>query len=152
MILVGMSDDRAAAADAALEAALTASGARDPREFYRERLRELKRASPGEYESAVAYYRDTLIPEVAAGEGDPLHAWTEYGRRLAAALAPGRTVGVDETGLAHEYQGPERDRLVLHLPHANGARALLVGLPPSLTPAQRATYDVLVDGKQRSSG
>ena len=144
-----MSDDLTAQADRALEAALTASGARDPREFYRERLRELKRVSPEAYQSAVAYYTETLIPQVAGGARDPLEAWTEYGRRLAAALAPGRTVGIDESGRAHPWEGSERDRLVLHLPDRTGARALLVGLPPALSDAQRATYDVLVAGKQR---
>ena len=144
-----MTESQTAEADRALEAALAASGARDPREFYRERLRELKRVSPEAYQSAVAYYTETLIPEVAARQRDPLEAWTEYGRRLAAALAPGRTVGVDETGRAHPWERHEPDRLVLHLPDEKGARALLVGLPPELSDAQRATYDVLVAGKQR---
>jgi hypothetical protein len=144
-----MTDSLTGAADQALEAALAKTGARDPREFYRERLRELKRARPQEYESAVAYYSDTLIPEVASGDRDALEAWTEYGRRLAVALAPGRTVGIDESGRAHPWEGWERDRLVLHLPDEVGARALLVGLPPTLSDAQRATYDVLVAGKQR---
>lgn len=144
-----MTDSLTAEADRALEAALAASGARDPREFYRERLRELKRASADAYQTAVAYYTETLLPEVAGGERDPLEAWTEYGRRLAAALAPGRTVGIDETGRAHPWERYEPDRLVLHLPDEKGARALLVGLPPSLSDAQRATYDVLVAGKQR---
>lgn len=147
-----MSSDTLAAADKALEDAIAATGARDPREFYRERLRELKRVNPSEYETAVAYYRDTLVPEVAAGERDPLEAWMEYGRRLAASLAPGRTVSIDASGLAHEYRGPEPDRLLLHLPSEKGARALLVGLPPELSPAQRATYDVLVEGRQRAAG
>jgi len=146
-----MSDNLAAAADKALESALAEAGARDPREFYRERLRELKRADQGAYETAVAYYRDTLIPEVAGGERDPLDAWTEYGRRLAAALSPGRTVSVDDTGLAHEYRGPARNHLVLHLPDGKGTKALLVGLPGTLSPAQRATYAVLVEGKQKSA-
>lgn len=147
-----MSEDLAAQADVVLEAALEAAGARDPREFYRERLRDLKRADPDAYESAVSYYRETLIPRVASGDVDPLAAWTEYGRRLAAALAPGRTVSVDGTGLARDYGEEEvPDQLVLHLPHEKGARALLVGLPPSLTPAQHATYRVLVDGKQRAN-
>lgn len=146
-----MSDAQAAAADEALETALASAGARDPREFYRERLRELKQENPDEYETAVAYYRDTLIPAVAEGSTEPLEAWTEYGRRLAAALAPGRTVSVDGTGLAHEYNGPEADRLVLHLPDEKGGRAILVGLPPSLSTAQRATYDVLVKGKQKAA-
>lgn len=145
-----MSDDLSARADARLEAALAEAGARDPREFYRERLRDLKKANPDGYAQAVAYYRDTLIPQVASGEGDPLAAWTEYGRRLAEAVVPGRTVAVDDTGRAHPYRSPApRDRLVLHLPEAKGSRALLVGLPAELTPAQRATYDVLVSGKQK---
>jgi hypothetical protein len=151
MIVHAMSEDLTAKADAALEAALEAVGARDPREFYRERLRDLKGADPDAYESAVAYYKETLIPGVAAGDADPLRAWTEYGRRLASALAPGRTVTVDATGLAHEYEDAELDGLVLHLPDERGGRALLVGLPPSLTPAQRATYRVLVEGKQRAA-
>lgn len=144
-----MTDSLTEAADKALEAALATSGARDPREFYRDRLREIKRARPEAYESAVAYYTDTLLPQVAGGERDPLEAWTEYGRRLAVALAPGRTLGIDETGRAHPWEGRERGRLVLHLPDEKGARALLVGLPPTLSDAQRATYDVLVAGKQR---
>ena len=37
--------------------------------------------------------------------------------------------------------------LILHLPEKG--RALLVALPPSLSSAQRATYDVLVAGKQK---
>ena len=148
-VIVGDMSDVQAAADKALEESLAETGARDPREFYRERLKELKRVDGSAYETAVAYYRDTLIPEVANGERDALDAWTEYGRRLAVALAPGRTISVDATGLAHEYSGPERDRLVLHLPDDKGARALLVGLPASLSGAQRATYAVLVEGRQR---
>ena len=144
-----MSEELTQAADRALEAAIAETGARDPREFYRERLRELKDANPGGYEEAVAYYRGTLIPSVASGAA-ALDAWTEYGRRLAEALAPGRTVSIDESGRAHAWEGPDLSRLVLHLPDDTGSRALLVGLPPSLTPAQRATFDVLVAGKQRS--
>jgi hypothetical protein len=146
-----MSDDLAAAADEVLASALAEAGARDPREFYRDRLRELKQADPGAYESAVSYYRDTLIPEVASGTVDPINACTEYGRRLAAASSPGRTVSIDDTGVAREYVGPDRDGLVLHLPDNAGARALLVGLPPTLSAAQRATYHVLVEGRQRGS-
>jgi hypothetical protein len=144
-----MSEDVAATAEAALEAALAESGARDPRDFYRERLRELKRARPDEYQRAVAYYSDTLLPEVAGRRRDALAAWTEYGRRLAEALAPGRTVDIDETGRARAYDSWAADRLILHIPTDSGARALLVALPRTLTPAQRAAFDVLVAGKQR---
>ena|SRR5688572_29318970 len=145
-----MSEDVAAIAESALEAALAESGARDPREFYRERLRELKRVRPDEYQSAVAYYTATLLPEVAERRSDALVAWTEYGRRLAEALAPGRTVGVDETGRARPYDPRAGAGLILHLPHDGGARALVVALPRTLSAAQRATYDVLVAGRQRT--
>jgi len=144
-----MSDEITRQADQALEAALEVSGARDPREFYRERLRELKQADTDGYQEAVAHYRDTLIPSVADGSAAPLDAWTEYGRRLAEALSPGRTVSIDETGKEHPYEGPDLSRLILHVPDHTGTRALLVGLPPNLSAAQRATFDVLVSGKHR---
>ena len=147
-----MADAVATAAEQALETALAESGARDPREFYRERLRELKRVRPDDYQKAVAYYTETLLPDVASRRREPLAAWTEYGRRLAEALAPGRTVGIDESGRARPFDAAPAGSLVLHLPDDSGARALLVALPRSLSPAQRATYDVLVSGKQRGSG
>jgi hypothetical protein len=146
---VGMVDELTERADRVLAEALEATGARDPREFYRERLRELRQANPEGYEHAVAYYRETLIPAVANGTSPALAAWTEYGRVLAEAVTPGRTVSIDETGLARPYEGPGPDRLVLHLPSAKGGRALLVGLPQVLSTAQRATFDVLVAGRQK---
>lgn len=145
-----MTDSVSIQADERLEAALAASGARDPREFYRDRLRELKDSNPAAYAEAVAYYRETLLPAVAEGSQPPLVAWTEYGRVLAQALAPGRTVSIDESGRAHSYESNSEGRLVLHLPDDQGRKVLLVGLPPGLTDAQRATYDVLVSGKQRT--
>ncbi len=144
-----MSDELTTRADERLEQALADSGARDPREFYRERLRELKQADPDGYDKAVEYYRGVLLPAVADGDEDPLDAWTEYGRRLAVSLAPGHTVSVDPSGRAHPYERPTREGLILHVPDERGRRALLVGLPAELSPAQRATYDVLVSGKQR---
>ena len=145
-----MSEYDAAEAARRLQAVLESSGARDPREFYRDRLRELKSADASAYSEAVAYYQDRLIPEIAAGSVDPLLAWAEYGRMLAESLAPGRTVSIDTSGYAHPYESPAPpDRIVLHLPKNQGVRALLVSLPPKLSPAQRATYNVLVSGKQR---
>jgi hypothetical protein len=58
-------------------------------------------------------------------------------------------VSIDASGRAHPYESPDLDRLVLHLPDQKGMKALLVGLPPELSSAQRATFDVLVAGKQR---
>ena len=145
-----MSDDHARRADETLEKALAESGARDPREFYRERLRDLKKENAEGYEHAVEYYRDTLIPTVADGRLPALDAWTEYGRILAESLAPGRTIGIDSSGRSHPYEGPDSTRLVLHLPE-EGGRAILLALPPELSGAQRASYDVLVRGKQRAT-
>ena len=145
-----MSDHPTPEADRRLQEALDAVGARDPREFYRERLRELKSHDADAYGKAVAYYKDKLIPRVASGDAEPLVAWAEYGRVLAEAVAVGRTVSIDASGRAQPYDPPEElDRLVLHLPDDNGRKALLVSLPPQLSDAQRATYDVLVSGKQR---
>ena len=135
------------AADKAFEEALRTAGARDPREFYRERLRELKGTDPAAYEEAVRYYQDTLIPAVAEGSADPLQAWLEYGLRLANWAAPGEPVAVDRTGLRRPLEGPAPlDLLLLHVPSANG-RALVVGIPAELSPAQRATYELLVRGR-----
>lgn len=137
-------------ADSLLEQALQSSGSRDPREFYRERLRELKERDPERYREAVRYFESTLVPSVAAGGTDPLAAWTEYGRHLAELTAPGRTVAIDESGRARRYEPPHApEELILHLPQAPGGRALLVGLPRELSEAQRATYDWLVAGRLR---
>ena len=136
-------------AEARLEAALEQSGARDPRDFYRVQLRELRGEDRKGYDTAVEYYRETLLPRVADPEVDPLAAWTDYGCHLAALRTSGRTVAVDATGRAAAYASPApRDVLVLHLPDDRKRPALLVGLPPDLSPAQRATYDWLVSGRR----
>lgn len=137
-------------ADRKLEDALAASGARDPREFYRDLLRKLKTDSTPDYQRAVEYYDGVLVPEVASGATDPLTAWLGYGRTLAELMAPGVTVDVDPTGLSrpHDPAGSP-DCMVLHIPEARNRRAILVGLPVVLSTAQRATFDFLVRGKQK---
>lgn len=140
-------------AERLLDEALEETGARDPREYYRQRLLGLRQRSAEAYERAVAYYADTLVPEIAEGRSEPLAAWTEYGRTLAELEAPGRTVSVDPSGRAEPYEAPAgSDRLILHLPDARNARAVLVGLPARISDAQRATYDWLVQGRQTRRG
>ncbi len=137
-----------ATADERYEAALTRQGGRDPREFYRERLRALKTSNPDAYKEAVVYYSDTLVPSVASEQVDPLVAWMEYGARLCTWSLPGRAVEVDPTGVRHPHQPPTPgDRMVLHIPDDKRSRALVVGLPAELSPAQRATFDLLVQGR-----
>ncbi|MGD2070350.1 MAG: hypothetical protein PVI57_16870 [Gemmatimonadota bacterium] len=136
-------------ADRRLEEVLERTGARDPRSFYRDRLRELKARDPSAYERAVRHYGEVLLPAIADDGEDPLEAWTEYGRALAELTAPGRTVSIDRTGRSGPFErGATETCLVLHLPRARNLPALLVGLPPELSPAQRATYDWLVAGLQ----
>lgn len=132
------------------EEAIEATGARDPRDFYRKALRELKEINPEGYGRAVTHFQEVLVPSIASGRVQPLEAWREYGRLLAELAGPGRAVGVDETGRAQPFS-PDcpMDRLVLHIPEERGKQATLVSLPPNPSTAQRATFELLVRGKQR---
>lgn len=144
-----MNQELKAKADARLEAALEEAGARDPRDYYRGLLRELKTRDADTYEEAVKHFQDDLIPGIASDDLDPLEAWQEYGCMLAKWIAEGRTVEIDDTGLSYPHHPPTRaDRLVLHLPDDTGEKAILVSLPGAVTSAQRATHDLLVAGKQ----
>ena len=144
-----MSEELQATADALFEAAREQSGARDPREYYRDRLRELKGTDPAAYAKAVLYYNEELIPSIASGGADPVQAWIAYGRRIAQLTVEGRTVAIDETGLAIDYSASVgTDLLILQLPEGGRGRAIPVGLPPRLSGAQQAAYDLLVSGRQ----
>lgn len=132
-------------AEANFAAALKSSGARDPRDFYRDRLRALRGHDEAAYRTAVDYYRSELIPAVAAEDSDPLALWLEYGRRLATLTQPGETVQIDTSGRRQPYTPPvPADHMVLHLPRSTREAAITVGLPPQLSSAQKATYDLLV--------
>lgn len=141
------------AADSRFAQALSASGARDPRDYYRDRLRDLKRTNPAGYAEAVQYYRETLVPSIAEGDAEPLAAWREYGLLIARATAPGRTVAVDATGRARPYEpGADVGEMILHLPNARQGPAFLVGLPSEPSQAQTATYDWLAAGRRALRG
>lgn len=130
--------------------ALSRSGGRDPREFYRSQLRALKAGDPSAFARGAAYYRDELIPGIAEDRTEPLLGWLEYGRFLAELTAEGTTVLVDESGRSHPWDPAlGTASLVLHLPTDPKKRAILVGLPAELSPAQKATYALLVEGKLR---
>lgn len=136
-------------ADRRFEQALKEQGGRDPRDFYRKRLRELRERSPEAFQRALSYFEQRLTPAVAAEGSDPLAEWLEYGRFLAELVSSGRTVQIDRTGREYPYAPPvPLDHLVLHLPVSTAEPALVVGLPPELSPAQRATYALLVAGSQ----
>jgi len=137
-------------ADRIFQEALAASGARDPRDFYRGALRELKDVNAPGYNEAVQHFQAILVPGIASGKVEPLSAWREYGRLIAELTEPGITVEIDDTGRSRPFTPDSPlDRLVLHLPHEKRKKALLVSLPPTPTPAQRAAFDLLAKGKLR---
>lgn len=124
------------------------TGARDPRPFYREQLKELKALDPDAFAQGAAYYQSTLIPHVAEEGSDPLGEWLEYGRFLAALRCQGETVQIDPSGLSRPYKRPvPADHLVLHLPSSARDPGLPVGLPQELSSAQRAAFELLVRQK-----
>lgn len=144
-----MTTDLQEKADARFAAALAASGARDPREYYRTQLRELKRSNPEGYDQAVGYYQDELVPSIAERDADPVQAWQAYGLLIAQLAAPGRAVAIDTSGRSRPLESSGGlDDMVLHLPDAGNARAMLVGLPPKPSPAQMATHRWLVAGRR----
>ena len=137
-------------ADQIFEEALGRTGAKDPREFYRRRLREMKADNPEAYREAVAYYENELVPSIAEAGDDPLTAWQRFGCRVAELTVAGRPIEIDLTGRTLPYEPPTpADRMVLHIPQGTKGRALVVGLPPELSAAQLATYDLLVGGRQK---
>lgn len=140
-----MDEDLRARADQRFERARQQTGARDPRNFLRDQLRELKGSNPDAFRRALRYFEETLIPTVADEASDPVAEWLEYGRLLASLAVPGRTVQIDTGGRARDYARPvPLEAMVLHLPENAARPALVLGIPPKLSPAQRAAYDLLV--------
>lgn len=140
-----MADDLRARADERFEHALKETGARDPRNFFRDMLRDLKAADADAFRRALRYFEETLIPTVADDASDPIAEWLEYGRVLASLTVAGQTMQIDPTGRARPYARPvPSDALVLHLPENASRKALVLGLPPKLSAHQRASYDLLV--------
>ena len=136
-------------ADRIFDEALGRTGAKDPREFYRTRLRQMKEDNPDGYRNAVAYYDTDLIPSIVEAGEDPLMAWQRFGCHLAELTVTGTPVEIDATGRRCPHAPPTPpDRMVLHIPKGSKGRALVVGLPPELSTAQWATYDLLVGGRQ----
>jgi hypothetical protein len=141
----GSRADLRSLADERFQEALTETGARDPRDFYRERLRALRERNPDGYQRAVHYFEHELVPSVARTESDPVAEWLEYGCLLASLWVDGSAVQIDTSGRSMPYHRPiPSDALVLHLPTSPREPALAIGLPPSLSPAQHATYQLLV--------
>lgn len=129
--------------DDPLAAAFAERDLEDPRPLYRDLLLELRDEDPDAYEEAVRHYREEVEP---ATEGeDVLVAWVDYGRRLAARLAPGRTVAVDRSGRSRDAERgrPPAACLLLHLPESTGRRAVALAVPSDPTEHQEQTRELL---------
>lgn len=145
--------ETATRAEHRLESVLRNTGAPDPRDLHRQHLRELRRADPEGYGDALAYYRGTLLPKVAADGSEPLVEWAAFGRLVAKLIRPGDAVRVAGDGLAEPLALDDDGRpvfsgeLILHLPSGKG-RALVISEPADPTPAQSATRALLVEGRR----
>ena len=138
-------------ADARLETALQDADQKDPRPYYRDVLKALKDRDPDGFREALRYFEDELTPAVA-GEADPLDAWAEYGMMLARTLGAGRTVELDSTGRARPVEDVRNaSGLVLHVPDDTSAPAIVLRFPREPSPAQQASYELLVEGRQTAS-
>jgi len=137
-------DEPRARADARLEEALAGAGVEDPRIACRDRLKILRTEQPAAFAQALAYFESSLVPAIADGGEPPLDAWIGYGRFIAERGGPGRTLAVDGAGRAAGYEPPAAGRLVIFVPEdgRRGVTPLLVPAAPS--PAQKATFDLLV--------
>ena len=132
-------------ADARLAEAFAGRGYADAREPYRMRLRELRQAQPGLFESATRHYEDVVVPALAGNAPDPVAAWADYGRFLGELQGPGRVVAIDATGLAATGANAEPDGdMLLFLPDDRNSSVLPLLVPATPSRAQQATYDLLV--------
>lgn len=145
------SDDVRGRADQRLDSALREAPVQDPRPHYRQALRQLKLLNPAGFERALRFFEEQLVPAVAS-DADPLDAWLEYGRMIAAESGPGRIVEVGPSGRAH---AADRERpgggMLLWLPDDDGARAMVLRAPRPATRAQQATVELLVEGRVTAS-
>lgn len=147
-----MDDEPQQQAERRFTTRLEETGARDPRDVYRELLRHLRARDEEAYGAAVARFGDEVVAAIARDDRDPLEAWIEYGLSLARGLHPGRTVVLDATGRSEPYAPPpDWASLILHLPEEKRERAVPVSVPPDPSPAQLAALDLLVEGKVRLS-
>lgn len=139
---------RQSQADARLEEALARRGLRDPRDPLRARLRALKE-SPA-FREFVRFYEENLVPSVAAGAIEPVQAWEDFGRRLAAASGEGRELAVDPSGSAEPVStAVPDDCVVLFVPRDPNEPAIPLRVPRALSIHQEATLTLLVEGKLR---
>src|SRR5205809_1075309 len=113
-------------ADQRLEELLQQRQLRDPREFFRERLRLLKERDRAAFQRALDHYDQILLPNVAAAGADVRLEWLDYGRLLAELSGAGRIIVLDQNGRAGMNETPDDDALVLHVPDDEATPVLVL--------------------------
>jgi hypothetical protein len=143
----GMASETRRKSDDRLERACAAAGLTDPRETYRDLLRDLRGRDPDSFARASGHYQSEVLPRLA-GDAEPIDTWIEYGRVLGELGANGRMYSIDATGLADVYRPPyARHSLVLFVPDDGTRGSFVAAMPITPTAAQSATVDMLVHGR-----
>ena len=118
------------------EEALARHGLEDVQPRYRHLLLRLKAQDSGAYEEAVRRYRDEVEATVDSA-GDPVAVWVGYGAWLGVQIAPGTLKAVDRNGLAGDAPSPPPlGPLLMHLPHDQKARVIVIAMPADPSTAQ----------------
>jgi hypothetical protein len=142
-----MTEERKRRADERLTEALAAGGLADTRPVYRQVLRRLRETHPAAFEKALRHYDEVVLAELG-GTADAVETWIAYGAWLADLTAEGRVMSVREDGRSVEYRRPYASGdLVLHIPGSAADPVLPLMLSAAPSPAQQATYDLLVAGR-----
>jgi len=144
-----MAENLKTEAEARTDEAFAGGDLEDPRAVLRARMKYFREARPASFTAALEYYDQVLVRRIAGGS-DPVAEWIEYGKRLGDLTSRGETFAIDTSGRARPYRAPApADALVLHIPDDTAVEALSISRPRQMSPAQRATYDLLI-GRARS--
>jgi hypothetical protein len=139
-------DSEKSRSEARLVTAFAALGLEDPRESYRSVLRELRARDTEAFSRATTHYQQHVLPGLDSG--NPVDAWIDYGRVIGEMTTPGRLLIVDATGRAFPLRSPvHTGELVVFVPDEGTRGAFAAARPSDLSPAQKATLSLLVEGR-----
>ena len=125
------------------EQALARHGLEDVQPRYRGLLLRLKNQDARAYEEAVRRYQED-VEAVVDSTRDPVAVWVGYGAWLGPRLAPGVLKAVDRNGLAVDAPTPPPlGPMLMHLPHDQKVRAVVVAMPADPSDAQKETAALL---------
>jgi hypothetical protein len=134
-------------AETRLQAAAAELNMKDPRQPYRDRLRQLREQHTDAFTRAIDHYETQVLPSLAE-VADPLAVWLDYGSFLAQLTSTGRAWRIDGAGRASSLEGSvHTGDLVMFVPDDTSSEVLVMAEPESPSAAQNATMDLLVRRK-----